>query len=115
MDEAKLVLDNSTGSTPPLPPGYNRLSLSPLLADLTTGQELSLVDPTPPEIQIHESVPDQPLVVGSVELAPSVVHQVFSVESGFHPPIFFWFLQILWTWRKILLSLYLKKFLLHLP
>ena len=50
------------------------------------GQESSLVDPAPPEIQIHKSSPNQPLVVGSAELAPSAVHQVFSVESGPHIP-----------------------------
>ena len=50
------------------------------------GQEPSLVNPAPPKIQIHESIPSQPLVVGSVELAPSAVHQVFSVKSGSHTP-----------------------------
>ena len=86
MDEAKRVLDNLTGSSPCLPAGYNRISLSPPPADARIGQESSLVDPTPSEIQNQESIPDQPLVVGSVELAPSVVHQVFSIESGTHIP-----------------------------
>ena len=45
-----------------------------------------MINPAPSEIQIQESVLDQPLVVGSVELAPSAVHQVFSVESGPHNP-----------------------------
>ena len=45
-----------------------------------------MVDPAPSEVHIQESVPEQPLVVGSVELAPSAVHQVFSVESGSHTP-----------------------------
>ena len=49
-------------------------------------QESSLLDPAPPKIHHHESILDQPLVMGSVELAPSAVHQVFSVESGSHPP-----------------------------
>jgi hypothetical protein len=64
MDEAKRVLDNSVVSTPCLPAGYKQLSLSLPPADAAIGQESSLVDPTPPEIQIHESVLDQPLVVG---------------------------------------------------
>ena len=74
MDEAKRVLENSTISTPCLLVGYKHLSLSPPLADALIGQESSLVDLAPPEIQIQESVPDQPLIVGSVELALSVVH-----------------------------------------
>ena len=86
MDEAKRVLDNLTVSTPRLPAGYKQLSLSLPPADAVIGQGSSLVDPTPPKIQIQESVPDHPLVVGSVELAPSAVHQVFSVESGPHNP-----------------------------
>ena len=60
--------------------------MSPPPADPTIGQESPLVNPAPPKIQIQESIPDQPLVVGSVELAPSTVHQVFSVESGPHTP-----------------------------
>ena len=86
MDEAKRVLDNSIVSMPCLPVGYKQLPLSPPLADPTIGQESSLVDPAPSEIQIQESIPDKPLVVGSVELALSTVHQVFSVESGSHTP-----------------------------
>ena len=50
-----------------------------------------MVDTAPPKIQIQESVPDQPLVVGSVELAPSAVHQGFSIESGPHNPHFLLF------------------------
>ena len=45
-----------------------------------------MVDPSLLEIQIQESILDQPLVMGSVELAPSKVHQVFSFESGPHTP-----------------------------
>ena len=86
MDEAKRVLDNSIVFAPCLLAGYKQLSLSLPLADATIGQESSLVDPAPLEVQIHESVLDQILVVGSVELAPSVVHQVFSVNSGSHIP-----------------------------
>ena len=52
MDEAKRVLDNSTVSTPCLPAGYKKLSLGPPPADPTVGQESSLVDPAPSEIQI---------------------------------------------------------------
>ena len=115
MDEGKQVLDNSNVSAPSLLAGYKQISLSPPPTDPTIGQESSLVDPAPSEIQIQESVPDQPLVMGSVELAPSTVHQVFSVESGPHIPQVFFFLQIPRTWRKILLSLYLKKLLLRLP
>ena len=36
----------------------------------------------------EESVPDQKLVEKSIDLTPSVVHQVFSVEIGSHPPHF---------------------------
>ena len=86
MDEAKRVLDNSAISIPCLTASYKQLSLSPPSADPTIGQESSLVDPAPSKIQIQESAPDQPLVVGSVELAPSMVHQVFFVESGPHTP-----------------------------
>ena len=74
MDEAKRVLENLTVSILCLPAGYKQLSLSPSLVDSTINQESSLLDPAPPEIHHHESIPDQPLVVGSVELAPSVVH-----------------------------------------
>ena len=74
MDEAKRVLENSTVSTPCLPTGYKRLSLSPPPVDPMIGQESSLVDSAPSKIQIQKSVPNQPLVVGSVELAPSAVH-----------------------------------------
>ena len=45
-----------------------------------------MVDPTSPKIKNHKSIPDQPLVTKSVDLTPLVVHQVFSVESGSHPP-----------------------------
>ena len=74
-----------------------------------------MTNTAPPEIHHHESILDQPLVVGSVDLAPSAMHQVYSVKSGSHILRFFLFLQIPQTWRKILLSLYLKKLLLHLP
>ena len=60
--------------------------MSPSPFDSVINQESSLVGPTPPEIHRCESVLDQPLVVGSVELAPSTVHQLFSVESGSHTP-----------------------------
>ena len=73
MDEAKRVLDNSTVSTPCLLAGYKQLSLSPPPVDPSIDQESSLVDPAPSKIQIQESVPDQPFVVGSVELALSTV------------------------------------------
>ena len=86
MDEAKRVLDNSVFFSPCLPTGYKQLSLSPPPADPTIDQESSLVDLAPSKIQIQESIPDQPLVMGLVELAPSTVHQVFSVESGSHTP-----------------------------
>ena len=79
MDEAKRVLDNSTVSAPCLPVGYKQLSLSPSPVDSTISQDSSLLDPAPLEIHHHESIPDQPLVVGSVELAPSAVHQVFYI------------------------------------
>ena len=115
MDEAKRVLDNPAVSAPCLPAGHKQLSLSLPPTDDTIGQESSLVNPTPPEIQIKESIPDQPLVVGSVELAPSTVHQVFSVESGSRTPQVLLVSSDPQTWRKILLSLYHKKLLLHLP
>ena len=86
MNEAKRVLDNLVVFAPCLPAGYKQLSLSPPPADPMIGQESSLVDPAPSKIQIQESIIDQPLVVGSVELAPSAVHQVFSNESGPHIP-----------------------------
>ena len=79
-------MDNSSVSRPCLPAGYKQLSLSPPPIDPMIGQESSLVDPAPLEIKIQESIPDQPLVMGSIELAPSMVHQVFSVESGSHIP-----------------------------
>ena len=74
MDEAMRVLDNPTVSTLGLSTGYKKLSLSPPPVDSAIGQESSLVDPTPPKIQVPESIPDQPLVVGSVDLALSTVH-----------------------------------------
>ena len=86
MDEAKRVLDNPTIPVPCLPAGYQKLSLSPPLVDSMISQELSLVDPIPLEILIHESILDQPLVVESVDLTPLVVHQVFYVKIRSHPP-----------------------------
>ena len=50
------------------------------------GQESSLIDLAPPEIQIQESIPNQPLEVESIDLIPPMVHQVFSIESGSHSP-----------------------------
>ena len=80
------VLGNLSISAPCLPAGYKRISLSPPPADPMIGQDSSLVDLAPLEIPIQESIPDQPLVMGSVELAPYAMHQVFSVESGSHIP-----------------------------
>ena len=58
MDEAKRVLEDPMVCTPYLPIGYQKLSSSLLLVDSKVSQELSLVSPTPPKIQIQESVPD---------------------------------------------------------
>ena len=38
------------------------------------GQDSSLVDPIPFEIQIHKSIPNQPLVMELVDLIPPMVH-----------------------------------------
>ena len=86
MDEAKRFLDKSTISAPCLLASYKQISLSPSPFDSMIGQESSLVDPAPPEIPIQESVPKKSLDVASVNFIPSMVHQVFSVESGSHIP-----------------------------
>ena len=72
MDEAKRVLDNPTVSTPHLLVGYKNISLSLPLVDMTIGQDSSLVDPIPSEIQNEESIPDETLVMEPVDLIPPV-------------------------------------------
>ena len=89
--------------------------LNPPPADASLSQGSFLLDPAPPEIHHHESILDQPLVVGLIELARLRYTRSFPLRVDLRPLGFFLFLQIPQTWRKILLSLYLKKLLLRLP
>ena len=80
------VLESPIVFAPFLPACYQKLSSSPPLVDSIISQGSSLVDLVSLEIQFDESIPNQPLDVEMVDLIPPMVHQVFFVESGSHPP-----------------------------
>ena len=105
MDETKRILDNSIVSTPCLPAGYKKISLSPPPTDPMIDQESSLVNPAPPEIQIQESVPDHHWMWNWLTWSRLWFIRSFSLKVDLIPLMFFLFLQIPQTWQNILLSL----------
>ena len=84
MDKAFVVLQSLTASSPQLPVGYQRLSSNPLLVGIDIDLDSSLVHPTLPKHESLMSVPHQPLVEKSVNLAlPLLFHSVLE-ESDDH-------------------------------
>ena len=53
--------------------------------DQSIDWDSSPVDSALSKIQSTESISEQSLVEKKFDLIPSTVHQVFSVESGYHP------------------------------
>ena len=78
-------MDTLSASKSSLPVSYWNFSSIPLIVDQLINQDLSSVDSALSETHSPEFVPDQSLTLKKVNLVPSKVHLVFSVESRSHP------------------------------
>ena len=85
MDKASIVLENLAVPQPQLHVGCQKLSSDPLPVGKEIDLYSSLSHPALPERDSLVSVPSQPLVRTSVDLAPySVVHSIPEESSDDH-------------------------------